>query len=366
LSDLHTLGWDPAWEDTFAPHAARGLSPGRVVDEVRNGCRVSLDGGTPRLATLAGKLRHLAAGPEDLPAVGDWVALQGDDRSGTGLVVAAVLPRRSRFARAAVGGRTSAQVLAANVDAALLVAGLDGDLNARRLERYLAAAWDSGATPAIVLTKADLCPDPVAAVAEVAERHPGVEVQAVSAPEGRGLEGLARLLSPGRTAVLLGSSGAGKSTLLNALLGGEVQDTGEVRASDGRGKHTTTRRQLFALPSGAMLIDTPGLRELALWGVDEASLEATFEDVDALAAACRFRDCAHQAEPGCAVQVAIASGELEAGRLDGYQKLQREARRQRARQDTRARIDEKQRLKTLFKGYRERTKARQRERGGPR
>lgn len=261
------------------------------------------------------------------PAVGDWVAVR-DER------VVAVLPRRTAFVRTAAGRGSSTQVVAANVDVVLVVDSLVGEARLRRVERYLAVAWASGATPLVVLTKADLCADVPAAVARVAEDAIGVDVLPVSALTGEGLDALAARLEPGCTAAMVGPSGVGKSSLANALAGTPVAATAEVRG-DGRGRHTTTARQLIALPGGALLVDTPGMRELALTGGD--GLDAAYADVTELAADCRFRDCAHRTEPGCAVATAIDDGVLDPARLLAWRKLQAEAHRQELRSDARAR-----------------------------
>jgi ribosome biogenesis GTPase len=282
-------------------------------------------GGAPgeRGAVLAGRLRHAAAAAADLPAVGDWVAVapagDGDD------VVAAVLPRRTAFVRRAAGEAAAAQVVAANVDVALVVDPLAGGAappNARRLARYAALAWESGALPVVVLTKADRCDDVPAALAAARAAAPGADAVALSPLTGAGVEALAPFLRPGRTAVLLGPSGAGKSTLANRLLGDARLRTSGVRA-DGKGRHTTTHRELVRLDGGALLVDTPGMRELGMWDA-EAGVDDAFGDVLALAGACRFRDCAHGAEPGCAVRAAAAAGRLDPARVAHWHALRRE------------------------------------------
>jgi ribosome biogenesis GTPase len=251
--------------------------------------------------------------------VGDWVALETRVAEGRA-TIHAVLPRRSAFVRKAAGAAREVQVLAANIDTAFLVMGLDSDFNPRRLERALVLAWESGATPVVLLNKADLCPDLGERQRTAEWADPGVPVHALSARRGQGLEALERYLQPGRTVALLGSSGAGKSTIANRLLGEERLRTAEVRPHDQRGRHTTSHRELFALPGGALLIDTPGLRELQLWATEEGLADA-FEDVDRLARSCRFRDCRHRGEPGCAVTAAVESGELSEERLRSHHKL---------------------------------------------
>ena len=321
---LASLGWSDALAATFQPHADVGHQPARVVVEERGVVHVATaDGET--VATLAGRLRHEAdLDPEvRLPAVGDWVALSGNAADGP--VVHGVLPRASAIIRRAPGDHARpTQVLAANVDVAFLVTSLNRDFNLRRLERYLAVAWESGATPVVLLSKADLVDD-VAGMRLAAEATaPGTEVVTVSAVSGEGLDAVRGHLRPGRTVVFLGSSGVGKSSLVNALAGAPLLATAAVREDDARGRHTTTRRQLLRLGDG-IVIDTPGLRELAL--ADGEGLAEAFDDLETVARACRFGDCRHDGEPGCAVRAAIAAGELSGERLVAYRKLEREARR---------------------------------------
>ncbi len=350
---LRHLGWNQTLEDAFHPFRERGLVPARVAREDR-GRYLLLDGRRECPAVLAGRLRHEARRRSDLPAVGDWVAARAG--AAATAVIVAVLPRASAFLRKSAGEITEEQVVAANVDTVLLVSGLDGDFNLRRIERYLAAAWESGASPVIVLNKADLAGDLAARLAEVERVGMGVPVLALSALTGDGLAALAPWLGPGRTVALLGSSGVGKSTLVNALLGEARQATGAVREDDSRGRHVTTRRELVLLPGGGLLLDTPGLRELQLWG-DDGGLAGAFPDVVALAADCRFRDCAHADEPGCAVRAAVERGALEPARLESWRKLGRELRRLEARQDPRARAEEETRWKLIARSIRRHPKA---------
>jgi ribosome biogenesis GTPase len=275
------------------------------------------------------------AGPGGFPAVGDWVALAA--RPGEGAAtIHALLPRRTAFVRKAAHSVTDEQVVAANVDTALLVASMNADFNARRLERYLATAWQSGAAPVVVLTKADLADDPEASVAEAEAVAFGAPVLAVSVVTGQGVDELARLLKPGETAVLVGSSGVGKSTLVNALAGDERMATAAIREQDAHGRHTTTHRELILLPSGALVLDTPGMRELGLFDADEG-LSTAFDDIEELAVACRFTDCGHTNEPGCAIREALQAGALDAGRWKSFQKLQRELAHQERKEDPVAR-----------------------------
>jgi ribosome biogenesis GTPase len=318
---LRQWGWDDSWEEAFAPLAETGLTAARVLREDRGAWLVT-DGQREWAAGPSGRLRDSVRGAHELPAVGDWVALQLEDGGATALVWE-VLPRRSAFSRKASGKRDVEQVVAANVDVVLVMAGLDGDLNVRRLERYLAATWQSGARPVVLLNKADLCSDLDAALAEVAVVASGAPVHVLSALEGVGLACVHRYLAPGVTLALLGSSGVGKSTLLNALLSAQVQDTAAVRESDNRGRHTTTRRELFALPGGALVIDTPGMRELHLWRA-HGGLAQAFPEVAEVAQGCRFNDCRHVSEPGCAVRAAQDAGELDGARVASYSKLKAE------------------------------------------
>jgi ribosome biogenesis GTPase / thiamine phosphate phosphatase len=325
---LDELGWTLRRERDFAVHTAAGLVPGRVVSEARGGARAQTHDGVLDVVVQRG-FRRSAGGGADYPAVGDWLALEPMDDPSTA-ALRAILPRTGTFSRGQSGAarpdsHISEQVVAANVDTVLLVAALTGDYNVRRMERYLALAWSSGADPVVLLNKADLCPDVDVRIREVAAIAGDVPIHALSARTGEGLDVLWRYVVPGATVALLGSSGVGKSTITNALLGEERQLVREVRADDDRGRHTTSGRELFVLPRGGALIDTPGMRSIGMWDVGEG-LDRAFADIEALAAACRFSDCAHGAEPGCAVQAAIASGNLPGQRLASRRKLEREAR----------------------------------------
>lgn len=331
--NLAELGWSEHFRPHFEPCRGDGLSPARVAREEKNAYLVLCEYGE-LAAEICGKLRHEATSRGDLPAVGNWVAVSARPDEGKA-TIRAVLPRKSRFVRKAAGSRTEQQVIAANVDTVFLVTGLDGDFSARRIERYLTLAWESGARPVIILNKTDLCADLPGRLTEVEASAMGTPVHAVSGALGQGLAALQSYLSAGQTTAFIGSSGVGKSTIINALLGEERLRTAEVRQSDSTGRHTTTHRELLLLPGGGLVIDTPGLRELQLWA-DEEAVERTFEDIESLARQCRFNDCAHGNEPGCAVRTAIESGALDPGRWQSHLKLQRELRHLARRQDQKA------------------------------
>lgn len=345
------LGWDPGWEEAFAPFAARGHKPARVV-AVHREASIVRDGEGDRSASVSGSFRYEALAASDYPAVGDWVALD------SGGLITAVLPRRTAFTRMATdASRRGAnlddqQVMATNIDTALLVAGLDNDFNLRRIERYLAVAWSSGITPVVVLNKSDLADDVDGRLVAVEAIAPGVATVPVSARTGAGIAGLEAHLRPGTTAAILGSSGVGKSTLVNALLGADRQRTAEVRESDSRGRHTTTHRELFELPNGALLVDTPGIRALEVLGADEG-VESTFDDVADLAAQCRFSDCRHEGEPGCAVRAALEDGRLSEARLESNRKLERELARAARQGDPRARAEYRRKWRVIQKSVNE-------------
>lgn len=356
LITLDSLGWDAAAFATpqLAPPAAggAGLDPARVVAHDRERYRVLTPAGELQ-AELAGRLRHEAQDRLDLPVVGDWVAIAARLAEGRATIHGRS-PRRTLLVRKDAGPQTRPQPLAANVDVVLLVVGADRDLNPRRIERYLQAIAESGAAAVIVLNKIDACPDPELALSLVRGSAPGVEVHPLSALSGLGVvEALAPHLAPSRTAALIGSSGVGKSTVLNRLVGAPAQATGAVRAADGRGRHTTTRRSLLPLPSGALLIDTPGLRALQPWSEGEG-LDEAFPEIAARASACRFRDCTHEHEPGCAVVQALDEGELDEARYLGFVKLGREQERFARRASARARQDEKRRNRRLSREVRRR------------
>ncbi len=341
--DLQDLGWNAFFADAFAPHEANGWIPARVAARHHGPCE---------LLTARGRLGGLPAGKlddDELPVVGDWVAvrpLDGERKA----IIEAVLPRRTAFTRKEAWRRAVEQVVAANVDTILLTTAFGADLNPRRIERYLTATWDSGADPVLVVNKLDEAQDAPAELARVEAVALGVPVLAVSAATGDGIDALRPYLQPGRTVALLGSSGVGKTTLANRLLGGGRLATGATSAG-GKGRHTTTRRDLIPLPGGGMLLDTPGMRELQLWA-DESALEETFPEVASLAGRCRFADCSHEREPGCAVRAALADGSLAAERYESSAKLQRELRALARRRDARLRAEYKREAKAMERNLR--------------
>ncbi len=349
---LNTYGFSAALAGAFEALSASHttLRPARIIAEQRASWRF-VDAQGEGLASLSGQLRHRISSREELPAVGDWVALTGTSEQAS---IHALLPRRSALRRKAAGRTSEVQVLAANLDAVLLLSALDHDFNPRRLERSLALIWSSGAQPVLILNKADICPDSERYRAEAEAVAPGVPVHVLSALNGGGVQALSPYLQPGRSLALLGSSGVGKSTLLNHLLGAEIQRVDHIRARDGRGQHTTTSSRMLCLPGGALLIDLPGVRELGLLD-GEAGVDAAFGEIEQLAHACHFGDCLHTSEPGCAVMAAIESGELRAERLASYRKLLREQAFIERRLDARVASNAKQRWKKINKQYRART-----------
>jgi ribosome biogenesis GTPase len=334
--DLAAWGWDEQLAAATPAGTPGAALPGRVITASAGGTTVVTATG-PWPTRLSGRLRHPSTIPTDRPAVGDWVLGRIEPPSGpdAAMTIDAVLPRRSAFVRTSPQGGVDPQVVAANVDTVFIVQALTRDLNMRRLERYLGAAWSSGADPVVVLSKADLWRDLEAVLERVAQVAIGVPIEIVSAITGLGREGLEAHLRPGRTVALLGSSGVGKSTIVNWLLGEDRQLVRETRADDERGRHTTTSRELIPLPGGALVLDTPGMRSLGVW--DEAGLGQTFADIEALAVECRFNDCRHDREPGCAVRLAIDAGLLSQTRLEARRKLEREIASQERRSTTSSR-----------------------------
>lgn len=340
ILDMNSLGWNSKWEAAFAELGLKDVEPGRIVADHGHKYRVITKRGEG-WAEMSGKLLHEITDRSDHPAVGDWIALRYFSESEKDGIIHGILPRSSRISRRAAGSVPVEQMIAANVDVLLLVAALNFDFNLRRLERYLVMAWNSGASPVILLSKADLCEDPEHFVRETENIAPGVPVIAVSAIKDQGREELESLLRPGMTIALTGSSGAGKSTILNWLAGEEMQLTQGIRENDSRGRHTTTHREMFVLPQGAVMIDTPGMRELQLWDDAGGGWSEVFTDIEEFASQCRFGDCRHEREAGCAVQEALRNGELERKRFDNYRKTQRELKYQASKEQTRQRNERK-------------------------
>lgn len=313
--------WNQVWNEKWSNNEGKAYIPGRVVGDFGSKYRVRTESGET-WAELAGKLRHTSMAAGEFPAIGDWVALAMLD-GGEHAIIHGVLPRHSVISRKVAGVTTEEQIVASNVDTLFLVSALNDDFNVRRMERYLIMAWNSGANPVILLTKADLCADAQSKIAEMKRSAPGVAIHAVSALKGDGREELLPYIGYGQTVALTGSSGCGKSTMVNWLCGKVLQLTQDVREGDSRGRHTTTHRELFVMPDGGIIVDTPGMRELQLWD-DEGGLDLAFSDISILAANCRFSNCSHKQEEGCAVLEAIQIGELEENRLLNYRKTQRE------------------------------------------
>ena len=335
MSSRERLGWNPFFAAQVTTIGRTDLAFARVIEEQRGQYRIAGDVDGP--AEVSGRFRHEHATVAEFPAVGDWVGV----RDG---IIHCRLERRSRLSRAAAGRAVEEQVVAANVDTVFLVTALSGDLNLRRLERYLTMVWDGGAVPVVLLNKADLSEDPKRAAMSVETRLPLVDVIVTSALHARGIDALTPYLRPAQTIALVGSSGVGKSTLINRLLGRETLRVGAISEADGKGRHTTMARQLVRLASGALLIDTPGMRELQPWANDSA-VDVAFDDVAALAAACRFSDCAHAGEPGCAVAEAVDAGTLDADRVEHYRRLGREAAFEERKRDKAAASNAKKRWK---------------------
>jgi ribosome biogenesis GTPase len=351
-SGLSLLGWDALREKEAGEFRAHGLRFGRVAIENREQyLLLTADG--ERAAEVSGRFLFEAGSPADFPKVGDWVAIT-DYPAESKAVIHALLPRRTRLSRNAAGRRTEEQVLAANIDVIFLVQGLDFDFNLRRLERQLVMLRESGAAPIIILNKADLRLDPAVFLAQAKTSAPGTDVVAVSALSRTGWDDLRRRLQPKKTHVFLGSSGVGKSTLINALAERDILATAPVRDDDSKGRHTTARRELLILPGGALLIDTPGVREFQLWESDGA-VEEVFSDIAALATGCRYADCIHVLEPGCAVREAADSGALPVGRYESYLKLRKELTFLKTKQQEKPGSDKKQWSKEIrgaFKTFR--------------
>ena len=345
--NLTTLGWNEKNEAAFEEAQKLGYKAGRVFAEYKNFYKVQYEEGEV-LAEVSGKLLYEALQQEDLPAVGDWVAISPRQNEGRG-TIHQVLPRSSKFSRKAAGINTREQIVAANIDTVFIVNSVNNDFNLRRMERYLLLAWESGANPVIILSKADLCENVEEIIEEAETVAIGVPIHAVSTYIGLGMEALKQYFSQGQTVALLGSSGVGKSSLINYLLGGTVQKVQDLRHDGQKGKHTSTHREIFVLPEGGLIIDTPGMREIQLWDAEEGLQEA-FEDVEAIAAQCFFKDCKHDREPGCAVRAAIQDGTLSVDRLESYKKLERELRFLEQKQTTANRLAQRKTKQPVKRG----------------
>jgi ribosome biogenesis GTPase len=343
LFGLESLGWSDFFMEGMGQYGSQCV-PGRIAESSGDLYQIYSNGGLVT-GQISGRFRHRAASRAELPAVGDWVALTRVAGEGKAQIHG-LLPRKSTFTRKVAGRAATEQVVAANIDTVFLVTSLNQDLNPRRLERYLVMIWEGGANPAIILNKSDLCPDSTESVRQVGSVSMGVPIHTISVLQGEGLAALDSYLTRGKTVALLGSSGVGKSSLVNYLASAHLQDVQPVREGDDRGRHTTTRRQLFLLPSGALVLDTPGMREIQLWGGEEG-VAAAFEDVETLAAECRYRDCSHQNEPGCAVRQALEGGLLDEERYSSYEKLVGEMRYAAIKTDKAAQAAQKKKWKKL-------------------
>ncbi|MBS4206856.1 ribosome small subunit-dependent GTPase A [Bacillus sp. FJAT-50079] len=342
--NLNKLGWGRFFEAEFESYTHKGFTVGRVALEHKRMYRVITEHGEV-LAEVSGKFRFNAAGPSEYPAVGDWVVLTVREDEGRA-TIHHIINRKSKFSRNVAGNRTEEQIVAANVDTVFIVVALNADFNVRRMERYILTAWESGANPVIVLSKADLCHEIEERVKETESVAMGVPIHVVSVEQNFGLESLSAYIEQGKTVALLGSSGVGKSTLVNAFIGTEKLKTGHIRKDDDKGRHTTTHRELIVLEQGGILIDTPGMRELQLWEAD-TGLSQGFADIEELASQCKFRDCLHHGEPGCAIQQAIEEGTIGVERYQSYVKLQKELSYIERKEDKQLALAEKEKWKKI-------------------
>lgn len=346
IYNLKDLGWNEYFDNNFKPFEKQGFTVARVFTEYTHIYKLYTEFGEIS-GEISGKMRYAAMDQDEFPSVGDWVVvtIRLDEKKAT---IHNILPRKSKFSRKVAGINTTEQIVASNIDTVFLVNALNRDFNIRRIERYLIMAWESGAKPVILLSKADVCTDIEEKVAETNVVAMGVPIHIVSTIDGRGLNELNQYLNPGETVALLGSSGVGKSTLLNYLAGKEVQITKEVRECDDRGRHTSTFREMFMLDSGAMIVDTPGMREMQMWGGSEG-IEEAFTDIEELNTQCKFSNCNHKGEPGCAIKQAIANGLITEERVNSYSKLQKEIKFMENKQNIIAKIHENKKSKEYLK-----------------
>lgn len=351
--ELQCLGWNEYFANAFEQFAASGFVPARVTQQHRGAFHLHSAHGE-LAAEVSGHFRRGFPSPSDYPAVGDWVAIEPPSNQGIA-VIHGVLPRRTKFSRAAAGKRGGEQIVAANIDDLLIVTAPNSSLNLRRIERYLTLAWASGANPALLLTKADLCDDLASDIGKLNTIGGGVPVVTVSSITRCGFEDLAAFISSGRTSALVGPSGVGKSTLINCLCGNDLLKVQAVRERDQKGKHTTSHRQLVLLPTGGMIVDTPGMRELRLWEAADGIGEA-FDDIEEIAVGCRFSDCRHESEPGCSVRKAVEAGTLNRRRLESHRKLKREQEHSERKYDKRSQPEQRTRWKSATKGLRNQMK----------
>lgn len=347
FKNLEELGWNEKFQEEFEDNSNENSIQARIFRAERDNYWIHTSSGDYQ-AKVSGKFRHEAVGKGDFPAVGDWVVVNMDETDSLA-VIHKVLKRKSKFSRKVAGEKTDEQVLVSNIDYSFIVCGLDNDFNLRRIERYLTLTWSSGSIPVIILNKADLCDDSNSCVEDVEDIAIGVPVHTMSAKDNLGLDIFQKYLKDGKTAVLLGSSGVGKSSIINTLMGNDILKTDSVREDDSRGRHTTTSRQMYKIPSGGLLIDTPGLRELQIWVEDEDDVKNVFNDIDEIAQNCRFDDCEHETEPGCAVKEALESGEIDQKRFQSYLKLKREAHFNKEKQDKKLNIIEREKWKGVSK-----------------